>query len=433
MKLKERIVVFGLGKMGLPLAAIFASKGFKVTGVDLSDTVVSSINNGICTVSGEPGLSEIVKTAVNEGNLSATVDGAKAVQSADVVIILVPTLIDSNNKPVMTPVEKVMRLITSNMKKGAIIVTECTMPPGSTDSFLSILEEKGMKCGVDFSLAHCPERTMSGTAIRDITGQYVKIIGASDEKAANTLKAMYEKINTKGVLLVSSVKAAEAVKVFEGVYRDVNLALANELSLVSKRLNINAIEVINAANTQPYSHIHTPGCGVGGHCIPVYPYFLIDKDTPLMKTAREVNDLMPIKLAEMVDASLAKAKVGKAKRTVMVFGLTYRGGVREFFKTPAAPFIENLQKKGYKVYAYDPVCTQDDAKRFNVELDNSLSKISEVDCIAITADHKEFKTLNWKVIASKMKNKVLVDGKYLLDSSEMSSIFTVYARLTSNF
>lgn len=285
------IAVYGLGKMGLPLAAVLANHGAKVIGVDINKKVVEMINNGINHINEEPGLSELVKKNVKEGRLKATTDGIWAAKQADIMIIIVPTLTDERGNLKLGPVYDVAEKISQGLEKGDIIITEATMPPGTTESLVPILEKSGLKLG-DFGLAHAPERTMTGTAIRDITGQYPKIVGASDEKTLEAVIGIYETINKKGVIPVSSIKAAEAVKVFEGVYRDVNIALANELALWCEEHGLDALEVFKTANTQPYCHLHMPGAGVGGHCFSKNEFIFLEKNGLEPLTVEELYNLI---------------------------------------------------------------------------------------------------------------------------------------------
>ena len=340
---KITVAVFGLGKMGLPLAAVFADKGARVIGVDIDEKRVEMINSGINPVKEEPGLEELVSRNVEVGRLSATTDGVEAAKKADVMIILVPTMIDDHGNVNLGPVHDAAKKISKGLAQGNIVITEATMPPGTTESLIPILEEgSGMKIG-EFGQAHCPERTMTGTAIRDITGQYPKIVGANDENTLRAVKAIYEVINSKGVIPMSSIKAAEAVKVFEGVYRDVNIALANELAMFCEEQNLDAWEVFSAANTQPYCHIHSPGAGVGGHCIPVYPWFVMNlskRPTRLIRTARDLNDEMPAHMVKLTLKALNDAGIAAKNANILILGLTFRGDVYEFRKSPSIPYIE---------------------------------------------------------------------------------------------
>jgi len=426
---KVTIAVYGLGKMGLPLAAVFAEHGANVIGVDINEEVVNSINNGVNHINEEPGLDKLVRKNVEEGRLKATTDGVWAAKQADVMIIIVPTLTDDRGNLKLDPVYDVAHKIAKGLEKGDVVITEATMPPGTTESLTPILEKSGLKLG-EFGLAHAPERTMTGTAIRDITRQYPKIVGASEEKTLEAVIGIYETINKKGVIPMSSIKAAEAVKVFEGVYRDVNIALANELALWCEEHGLDALEVFKAANTQPYCHLHMPGAGVGGHCIPIYPWFVINlakKTNPrLIKTAREINDSMPHHMIELTIKGLNEVGRPLKGSKVLVLGLTFRGGVREFMKSPAIPIIKEFKEWGAKVYAYDPLCTPEDAKRFGAEWKEDFKNI---DAIIIVTDHREFRDLDLKEIAKQVRNKVIVDGRNVLDSKKAEKLSFIYLRV----
>ncbi|PIY91113.1 nucleotide sugar dehydrogenase, partial [Candidatus Micrarchaeota archaeon CG_4_10_14_0_8_um_filter_60_7] len=313
-------------------------------------------------------------------------------------------------------VREVAKTAGKGLHQGAIVVTECTMPPGETEALVPILEkESGLKLGKGFGLAHCPERTSSGTALRDITGQYPKVIGASDAATAKRLKVVYDKIDAKGCILVSSIKAAECVKVFEGVYRDVNIALANELARVCERLGVDAAEVFTTANTQPYSHIHKPGCGVGGHCIPYYPYFIMGPDTPLIRTARETNDEMPRLTAQRVLSAGAKS--------VLVLGLTFRGGVKEFRKSPALEIIPELKKAGCRVFGRDPLCSDAEVRDFGAE---PMLGFKAVDAVIVAANHKEFKAIDWRAAFKEARGRLVFDGVGVLDRKEVEKAGGTY-------
>jgi len=426
---KVTIAVYGLGKMGLPLAAVFADHGANVIGVDINERVVEMINRGENHVKEEPCLNELVKRNVEAGRLKATTDGIWAAKQADVMIILVPTLTDERGNLKLGPVYDVAEKISQGLEKGDIVITEATMPPGTTESLVPILEKSGLKLG-EFGLAHAPERTMTGTAIRDITGQYPKIVGASDEKTLEAVIGIYETINRKGVIPMSSIKAAEAVKVFEGVYRDVNIALANELAMWCEEHGLDALEVFQAANTQPYCHLHMPGAGVGGHCIPVYPWFVINlarKTNPrLIKTAREINDSMPYHVVELTVKALNEIGRPVKGSNILVLGLTFRGGVREFMKAAAKPIIKELKEWGANVYAYDPLCTREDAERFGAEWKEDFR---DVDAIVITADHKEFKELDLEKLAGEMRSKVIIDGRNVIEPHKAEELGFVYYRV----
>lgn len=404
------IAVFGLGKMGLPLATLFADAGAKVIGADISSAVAESINKGKNHILEEPGLSELVEKNVRAGRLRATTDLAAASKESDVKVILVPTLI-KNHKPDLTPVYAVAEEISKGITPGDIVITECTMPPGSTEELIPILEKSGLFCGKDFGLGHCPERTMTGTAIADIKGKYPKIVGAIDEKTRDALVGIYSVINSKGVIPVSGIRAAEMVKVFEGVYRDVNIGLANELTRVCEKSSVSYMEIQKAANTQPFCHLHTPG-GVGGHCIPYYPYFIMDEDTLITMTARHVNEHMPNHIIRKAKEALAEKGKTLKSANVLVLGIAFRGGVKETIKSTSLEVIAKLKKEAHTVYAYDPLYTKEETEKFNVSVQKGYR---DIDCLIIMADHKEFYRYDWKAIGNEMRTKTLVDAKQVAD------------------
>lgn len=416
---KITVAVFGLGKMGLPLATVFADRGANVIGVDIDRDVVEQVKNGINHVKEEPGLNELVARNVEEGRLTATTDGVEAAKKADVCVILVPTLTDEKGNVQMGPVLDVTETISEGLEEGNVVITEATMPPGNTEKLVPILEKSGLKVG-EFGIGHAPERTMTGTAIRDIKGQYPKIIGASDDRTLDVLKGIYEVVNEKGTIEMDDIVSAEAVKVFEGVYRDVNIALANELGMYCKEKDIDALEIITAANSQDYCDIHEPGAGVAGHCIPVYPWFIINQserdNSKLLRAARDINDYMPHHMVDLVIEGLNKSSLAVNGSNVLVLGLTFRGGVREFMKTPAKPVIKELNELGANTYAFDPMCDAADAERYGAEWKEDYEGVHAV---VILTDHEEFRDLDIEKLKKESENALIVDGRNVLDPEKV--------------
>jgi len=357
------IAVYGLGKMGLPLAAVFAERGARVTGVDINQSVVDAVNRGVNHIKGEPMLDELVRRNVEAGRLRATTDAPGAAQRADVMVILVPVVLTPEKRPDLRALESACRSIAQGIEEGDMVIVETTLPPGTTAGKVrSILESSGLRAGEDFGLAHCPERAMTGRVVRDIMGAYPKIVGGIDRRSTEAAMGIYRAVNSRGVIPVASATTAEMVKVAEGVYRDVNIAIANELAIVSRKHGVNIWEVIRAANTQPYCNLHLPGAGVGGHCIPVYPWFIIDDDTRLLRTAREVNDSMSDYLVSRLEEMLKREGERLEGNEIAVVGLTYRPGVKETYHSPARLVIKHLRRRGARVYGYDPLLTEDEIR-----------------------------------------------------------------------
>ncbi|WP_247728453.1 nucleotide sugar dehydrogenase [Halovivax limisalsi] len=351
--------VFGLGKMGLPLAAVVAERTGDVIGVDIDPDVVDRIDDGACPVEGEPGLDSLVASQVRRGRLRATTDGVAAATRASVHVILVPTLVTAANEPDLSALQAAVETIADGLAAGDLVIVESTVPPRVPRDVIEpiLLERSGLEPG-SFGVAVCPERTSSGTALRDIQGRYPKVVGGIDDESARAAAILYGEVTDGEIDVVGDATTAAAVKVFEGIYRDVNIALANELATTARELGISVREAIATANELPVCDLHDPGPGVGGHCIPNYPHFVraeTETPTPLLATARRVNDRMPVHAVDAFQAGLEADGPSLSEASVGVFGLTYRPGVAELRKAPALDAIAELEARGATVVAIDPL------------------------------------------------------------------------------
>ncbi|WP_276248305.1 MULTISPECIES: nucleotide sugar dehydrogenase [unclassified Haladaptatus] len=404
------VSVFGLGKMGLPLAACYAAATSNVIGVDVNAAVVEAINRGECPIEREPGLDELVAELVADGKLRATTEAETAVAEARIHVVIVPTPITEEKDPNLSILEDAVSKIGRGLKPGDLVVIECTVPPGTSKNLVvPLLEaESGLDFG-EFGVAFCPERTSSGRALEDIRGAYPKVVGGVDAESARVAELIYREINTNDVLVVSDATTAEAVKLFEGLYRDVNIALANELARHAGDLDVDVNEAIEVANSQPFCHLHSPGPGVGGHCIPYYPYFVMRRvsgDMPLLRTAREVNDSMPEFTAGKMRDELDAAGRDIADSTILVLGLTYRPAIKETRAAPAKPLIESLRRMGANVLAVDPIL--DDTSEFDaVRVHLDQPETYDVDGVILVTPHEEFDAIDWDRFA----DVVVIDGR----------------------
>ncbi|WP_411966269.1 nucleotide sugar dehydrogenase [Haloferax sp. YSMS24] len=406
------VAVYGLGKMGLPLAAVYARVTGDVVGVDINDDVVRTVNDGECHVAKEPGLPELVAEQVERGALRATTDSVAAAETAVVHVIIVPTPLSDDREPDLAAFEAVLDSIATGLSAGDMVVVECTVPPGtSRELVVPYLEAKSGVTRDEFGVAFCPERTSSGRALQDITESYPKIVGGVDAESTRVASLIYSEITANEVIEMSDATTAEAVKLFEGVYRDVNIALANELARARDDLGIDVREAIDAANTQPYCNIHAPGAGVGGHCIPWYPYFItsrVSAEMPLLLTARDVNDSMPTFTADKLRDELARTGRDIEGATVAVLGVTYRPGVAETRATPAAGVIDRLREHGASVLAVDPMLDDDVVASFGatpVALADLTSHA--LDGVVVVTPHEEFDDIEWAAF----DDLVVVDGR----------------------
>jgi nucleotide sugar dehydrogenase len=353
------VAVVGAGKMGLPLAAQFAGHGWDVVAVDVNPAVVEAVNAGRSHVDAEPGLAELVARVHGEGRLRATLDAAQAAREADVVVLIVPVMLDAGHRPDYRYMDPAVASIAPGVHAGSTIVFETTLPIGDTRTrFAPALEAaSGLAADRDFFVAFSPERLFSGAVLENLAA-YPKLVGGIGAASTDRAARFYASVLDAEVVAMSSSEAAEFSKLADTTYRDVNIALANEFARAADRHGIDVQEVIAAANSQPYSHIHQPGIGVGGHCIPVYPHLLLARapGLDLVEAARRVNDAQ----VDVAVAAVADALGGLAGMPVLVLGLTYREGVKELAYSVALRLIPALAAAGAEVHAHDPLLSDEE-------------------------------------------------------------------------
>jgi nucleotide sugar dehydrogenase len=358
------VAVVGAGKMGLPLCAQYAGHGWSVIAVDVQQAVVDSINAGVSHVTEEPGLEVLVRDAHASGRLRATTDGTAAAREADVVVLIVPIMLDDEQQPDYRHMDSAVAAIAAGIHEDSLVIFETTLPVGDTrERFTPVLEAaSGLRADDGLFVAFSPERLYSGAALRNLA-TYAKLVGGVGPASGDRAAAFYASVLDAEIVRMSSAEAAEFSKLADTTYRDVNIALANEFARYAERAGVDIQEVIEAANSQPYSHIHQPGLGVGGHCIPVYPHFLLSRapEMELVEVSRRVNDGQ----VGLAIRTIQKALGGLEGVPVLVLGLTYREGVRETAYSRALPLIERLAFHGARVAAYDPLLSAEEIERWS--------------------------------------------------------------------
>lgn len=349
-----RVCVVGAGRMGLPVAVQFARAGATVLAADVDPARVAAINAGDPGYQDEPMLADWLREAVASTALSATVDVTGAVRASEAVIVLVRLAAAPNGSPDYTAIDAATDAVAKGLRPNTVVCYETTLPVGDTAGrFRSALEAgSNLIAGRDFHLCFSPERVSSGRIFADLAA-YPKIMGGLTPTCVEAGAALYSAHLDADVMVLSSLEAAEFTKVAETTYRDVNIALANEFSRYATAIGVNLTEVIAAANSQPYSRIHRPGIGVGGHCIPVYPRFFIDRarDSRLVTLARTLNDEMPAYAVGLLDGLLG----GLRGRHVLVLGLSFRANLKEASGTTAHDVVRELEKRGADVRVHDPL------------------------------------------------------------------------------
>lgn len=399
----KKICVIGLGYIGLPTASMLANHGFDVIGVDIDEKRVNSIKEGKLIIE-EPGLMTLVKGAINSENLKVKTEP----EEADAFIICVPTPAtlneDGSKKCDLSCVLSVAEKIKPYLKDGNLLVIESTIPPKTTERVYKLIQK-------DIHVAYCPERVLPGKILKELV-ENDRIIGGITREAAELAGEIY-KTFVEGDIYLTDSTTAEMVKLMENTYRDVNIALANDFAKVCNEVEVNVWEAIDLANKHPRVDILKPGPGVGGHCISIDPWFIVEKskNAKLIRMARELNEEMPNYVANLILGEMEKLNVKNPK--VSIFGVTYKGNVEDTRESPSKKVIDVLLSKNINVSIYDP-----HAKIFEYPLNSLEDSVIDSDCIVFLTDHDEFKNFKKEEIEniySKMRNKIVIDTRNILN------------------
>ena len=399
----QKLCVLGLGYIGLPTASTFATHGVEVVGVDVNEKIIETLKSGGLHIH-EPGLGELVAEAVQTGMLRV----ATRPEPADAFIIAVPTpFYDSDKRADMRAVKSATEAITPHLQKGNLVVLESTSPPRTTtDLIVPILEKSGLKAGIDFHLAYSPERVLPGQILRELI-ENARVVGGITPESAQAGYELYA-IFVKGDIIKTNATTAEMVKLMENTYRDVNIAIANEFSQLADSFGIDVWEAISLANLHPRVEILRPGPGVGGHCISVDPWFLVEaapEKTPLIRTAREVNDAQPQFVVKLVEHALGSLEGKK----IAALGLSYKPNVDDLRESPAVEVVHLLQGAGASVKTFEPFAPN--ATLSGLETVSTLKEaLAETDAILLLVAHSQFKELDAENIAKMMSGRVAVDA-----------------------
>jgi nucleotide sugar dehydrogenase len=419
-----KICVVALGKIGLPLAVQFAAKGHTVIGADVSERVVNLVNDGAVPFPGEADLDIKLKNAVSAGLLTATTDTAAAVAESEAVVVVVPLFVDAEGVPDFGWMDDATRAIAAGLRPGTLVSYETTLPVGTTRGRWApmLAEGSGLTPGSDFFLVFSPERVLTGRVFADLR-RYPKLVGGIDEASARRGVEFYEAVldfderpdlnRPNGVWDLGSAEASELAKLAETTYRDVNIGLANQFARFADTAGVDVMKVIEACNTQPYSHIHSPGIAVGGHCIPVYPrmYLWNDPAATVVRAAREANAAMPEYAVDLLAAAYGEL----TGVDVLVLGAAYRGAVKETAFSGVFPTVEALRRRGARPYVSDPMYTPDELTALGLPPYGG----EPVTAAIVQADHAEYRTL----AATDLPGvRVLVDGRRVTDPARWEGI-----------
>ena len=425
------IAVIGLGYVGLPTAVFFSKNGFKVNGVDIDKSKIDLINKGISPLK-DLDLDKDLKTAIEREKLSGTTDIADAVSKSDIALIIVPTPVNKAKEPDLSYVVNACNGVLEGIHKGMLIVLESTTFPGTTEEIvIPILEKSGLKAGVDFGIAYCPERYNPGDP--DHTLECVsRIVGGINPQWTDLTCQLYQNIIQMPVKAVKNLKTAEAAKVIENIQRDLNIALMNELALIFERMNIDIMDVIEAASTKWNFIRYNPGPGVGGHCLPVDPYYLTKKAQELnyhayiIHAGRRVNDYMPFHVLELLQDGLNEAGKALKGSKIAVFGASYKENTADLRESPTEKFISAALKKGADIQIIEPNVDSD--KIFGCKNIRNPKDIADdhFDAYVYLVNHKQFEDTKFFEKYVFNRDKVFIDGKRRFNPDEVKKTKCIY-------
>lgn len=403
-----KVCIIGQGYIGLPTAALFTRNHCEVVGVDINEEIVNNLNQGIVHIE-EPGISEIIKNAVKNNVYCASLTP----QKADAFIITVPTpYIIENYSCDLSYVINACKSILPYLEEGNTVIIESTIAPMSTDETIKpIFEKAGFTIGKDLYLAHCPERVLPGKILKELVHND-RIIGGITPECSKKASEVYGQF-VEGNIMLTEAKTAELSKCMENTFRDVNIALANELAKICAEIGVNALDVIKMANKHPRVNLHFPGPGVGGHCLAIDPYFIYAKapeTAKIIKLARDTNNSMPDFVCENVKKIISKGKIA-------IFGVSYKGNTGDDRESPAYEIIAKLKQDGFDISIHDPHIKNENYVSFD-------EATEDADLILILCDHDEFKYLNYNLIAKNMKKAIIFDTKNIIN--EVPNEITLY-------
>lgn len=419
-KQKQTVCVVGLGYVGLPLAVRCVERGYRTFGFDRNRERVKLINQGKSPIE-----EKFLEENLPKFRFKAETD-PKIIKKCDIVLICVPTPVDKKYYPDLRPVIGATEIVVKNLKKGALIVLESTVNPGVCEEVVRpIFDKAGFKIGRDYFLAHCPERINPGDPKWNVTN-IPRVVGSFDARGLKMALRFYRSVVDGEIRPMKSIREAEAVKIVENSFRDINIAFVNELAKSFDKLDIDVKDVILGASTKPFAFMpHFPSCGVGGHCIPVDPYYLIERakesgfDHRFLRVAREINNSMPKYTVDLLQKALNSLEMPIKGTKIGILGISYKANVDDVRESPSLKIIELVKGAGGDVTVFDPHILKDSTvKTLDALLKNSKA-------IILVTDHKEFKEIDPKVF-KKYKIKVIIDGKNCFDKEAIKKLGIVY-------
>jgi len=429
-----KVCIVGIGRIGLPTALSFAQAGLQTIGADINEKLVDSINAGNFPLKDEPGYEDIFNSVRKNGNFSATTDINEAISKSNVILLSLPTPMDENNIPIYLALESVGKQLSQTLQSNSLVVVESTIEPGFIENVMikRIEGDSGLHVGKNFTIGVCPENANPGEILHDFTG-LPRLVGGMDEQTTKIIALIYDFVFSVELVTMPDCKTANAVKLTTNVFRDINIAFVNELSLMFEKLGIDTLKVLDAAKRKYNFQIHYPGAGVGGPCLPINSYqFLntakrIGSELNIVKYGRMINEKMPDHVVNLTLDGFKKCNKSIKDSTLLILGVSYKPDVKDIQLSPAEIIIKKLKALGAKIRIYDPYYKDNQVFGINVE-HNIQDVLSEVDASIIVTAHKEFQEINPKIF-TKMKTPILIDSRGIIDISSANSAGLVFRGL----
>lgn len=420
---KLKVCVIGIGRIGLPTALSFANSGLSTKGVDINTQLVSMINSGMFPLKDEPGYDAIFENVIKDNKFTATTKIEEAIPESDVILLSLPTPMDENKVPSYSALKSVGKQLHDLLTPGSLIIVESTVEPGFVENeLIPIIEgnDGRLKAGKNFGIGVCPETANPGQILNDFE-RLPRLVGAIDDKTVNIITRIYRHVFTVDLIPMPDCKTANAVKLTTNMFRDINIAFVNELAILFEKIGIDIMKVLEAAKTKYNFQVHYPGAGVGGPCLPVNSYQMLNLakkiDSNLLKivkTSREVNESMPEHVIGLLKEAFTEAGKNIKNSQVLILGVSYKPDVKDIQLTPAYQIINKLKELQANVKIYDPYFKS--AQVFGITTEHNLVDILEnTDAVIIVTAHKEFHDLEPTFLVAKMKTPIIIDSRGVID------------------
>lgn len=421
---KLKVCVIGVGRIGLPTALSFANSGLSTTGVDINTQLVDTINSGVFPLKDEPGYDSIFENVFRDKKFKATTKIEEGVPASDVILLSLPTPMNDQNVPYYDALKSVGKQLHDHLNKGSLVIVESTVEPGFVENeLIQIIEgaDKKLKVGKDFGIGVCPETANPGQILVDFE-KLPRLVGATDEKTANVITKIYRHVFTVDLIPMPDCKTANAVKLTTNVFRDLNIAFVNELAMLFEKIGIDIMKVLEAAKTKYNFQVHYPGAGVGGPCLPVNSYQMLNLAKSidsnllrLVRVGREVNEHMPQHVLDLLQDGFTEASKKIQDSQILILGISYKPDVKDVQLTPAETLIEKLKQLKAKVKIYDPYYKSTEIFGIKTE-NNMIDALNNTDAVLLVTAHKEFHDLEPTFLVSKMKTPIVIDSRGIIDN-----------------